>query len=91
VQYAKIIRVTSQKHRCELKDILDTSKRQRVVAFVTKSKRKRRMLYIQVRAKLDLFVFDTIICNALAKEDYYRRVVRKKSSIFEKNRVLCFA
>jgi len=42
------------------------------------------MLYIQVSAKLDLFVFDIVIRNALAQENYYRRVARKKFSIFKK-------
>ena len=66
MQYAKITRITSQKHRCKSKDIINTSKRQRVVKFVIESKRERRMPYIQVSVELDLFVFDTIIRNALA-------------------------
>jgi len=88
VQYAKITRITSQKHRCKSKDIINTLKRQRVVKFVIESKRERRMLYIEVSAKLDLFVFDIVIRNTLAKENYYRRVARKKPSISKKNKVL---
>jgi len=91
VQYAKKHRSILQKHKCGVKDLLDTPKRQRVIKFVIVNKRERRMFYIQVNAKLELFVFDKIIRKVLAKEDYYRRVARKKPSIFKKNRVLRLA
>jgi hypothetical protein len=70
---------------------MDTPTRQRVVDFVTASKRGRRMPYCQVSIELHLFVSDTIIRNALAKEGYHRRVARKKPPISEKNRVLRLA
>jgi len=71
VQYAKKYKSTSQKHRCELKNIINTLTRQRVIDFITASKRKRRILYCQVNIELRLFVSNTIIRKTLIKENYY--------------------
>ena len=91
VQYAETNRPTPQKHRCGDKAFLNTSVRQRIVDFVTSSKRTRRMPLIQVGEEMKLYVSESIIRRALQKEGYRRRIACKKPSISEKNRQIRLA
>ena len=88
IQYAEKIRSTSQKHRCDLKILLDTSARRRIVIFIESSKRTRRMSYIEVSEELQLYVSDKIMREIMRKENIFRKLIRHKSFIFEKNRLL---
>ena len=91
VQYAEKHRLTPQKQRCGSKALFDTPARQRLVDFVTSSRRTRRMPYIEVNEEMGLSVSEITIRRALEKEGFHRRVARKKPYIFEKNRQLRLA
>ena len=91
VQYAETNRPTPQKHRCGGKAFLNTPVRQRIVDFVTFSKRTRRMPLIQIDEEMKLYVSESTIRRALQKEGYRRRIACKKSPISEKNRQIRLA
>ena len=91
VQYAEEIRSTPQKHRCDFKVLLDTFARRRIVIFIESSKRTRRMPYIEVDEELQLYVSDKIMRETMRKEGIFRRLVRHKPLISEKNRLLRLA
>ena len=91
IQYAKKIRSISQKRHCDSNALLDTSARRRIVTFIESSKRTRRMLYIEINEKLQLFVSKRTIREAMRKEEIFRRLIRHKSFIFEKNRLFRLA
>ena len=71
VQLAKKIRPYSQNHCCDSKVLLNTSARRRnVVIIIEDSKRARRMSYIEISEKLQLFVSE-------------RREAMRKGEIFK--------
>lgn len=71
-----------------LKLFLNTPTRQRIVDFITSSKRTRRMSYVEVVEEMRLHVSEPTIRRALQKEGYYRRIACEKSLISKKNRQL---
>ena len=61
VQYAETNRSTPQKQRYNIKAVLNTLIRQRIVDFVTSSKRTRRMPFIEVNYEMKLYVSEPTI------------------------------
>ena len=88
MQYATINRIIFQKQRCEFKILLNIFTRRRMIDFIINSKRTRKMSFIQINEKFHLFVFEFVMRKVMQKKKLFRRLTRKKSFVFEKNRFL---
>ena len=87
VQYACNTRPTPQKQLCGRKPTLDAESRQLLVSFVCASSENRQTPYWQIPWKLGWNVSEEVIRRELKKEDFARRIARRKPSISEINRL----
>ena len=91
VQYACFVRLTSQRHLRGRKSTIDADSLQFLIEFVCASAKNRQMPYKVIPWKLRWDVSEDAIRLALKKEEFSRRIARRKPSISKKNRLLRLA